>query len=130
LVAGRVQVMAAVTAVVLPQVREGTVRALGITSETRFAQAPEILPLQDQGEPRPFWTWVGLFAPRGLPAERQARLAAEARRALAAPEAERGLVAAGFEVVGSPPAVLAQVVREEAARWAPLIQQLGIRADS
>jgi tripartite-type tricarboxylate transporter receptor subunit TctC len=129
-VAGRVQVMAAVTGAVLPQVREGSVRALAITSEARFAQAPEIPTLTEQGFGEAFWTWVGLFAPQGFPAARVERLAAEAGRALATPEASRALVTAGFEVVGSSPAAFAALVRGEIARWAPLIQRLGIKADS
>lgn len=129
-VAGRVQVMAAVTGVVLPQVREGTVRALAITSETRFAQAPSIPTVTEQGEGQAFWTWVGLFGPKDTPAPRVARLAAEAKAALAVPEARRALEGAGFEVAGSTPAEFVQVLRDEVARWAPLIRRLGIRADS
>jgi tripartite-type tricarboxylate transporter receptor subunit TctC len=129
-VAGRVQLMAAVTGAVLPQVREGTVRALGITSEGRFSLAPEIPTVTEQGMGQAFWTWVGLFGPKGIPEARTARLAAEANRALANPEAARALVAAGFEPVGSTPAAFTNLVWAEIERWVPLIQRLGIKADS
>ncbi len=129
-VAGRVQLMAAVTGAVLPQVREGTVRALGISSDGRFSQAPEIPTVTEQGQGAVFWTWVGLFGPKGIPAARAARLAAEAAKALAMPEATRALVTAGFETVGGAPEALGALVQGEIARWGPLIQRLGIKVDS
>jgi tripartite-type tricarboxylate transporter receptor subunit TctC len=130
LVAGRIEAMGAVSGAVLPQVREGGVRALGITSEGRFAAAPDIPTFTEQGQGEAVWTWIGLFAPPGTPAERIARLSAEAGRALAAPEAARAMTAAGFEVVGSDAETLRRFVAEEIGRWGPLIQRLGIRPES
>jgi tripartite-type tricarboxylate transporter receptor subunit TctC len=130
LVAGRIQAMGAVSGAVLPQVRDGAVRALGITSEGRFGAAPEIPTFTEQGQGAAIWTWIGLFGPASMPAERVARLSQEAARALAQPEAQRALIAAGFEVVGSDPAALRSFVAEEIGRWGPLIQRLGIRPES
>lgn len=130
LVAGRIEAMGAVSGAVLPQVRDGAVRALGITSEGRFAAAPEIPTFTEQGQGDAIWTWIGLFAPPGTPADRIARLSAEAGRALAAPDAARAMTAAGFEVVGSDPETLRRFVAEEIGRWGPLIQRLGIRPES
>ena len=130
LVAGRIQAMGAVSGAVLPQVREGAVRALGITSEGRFAAAPEIPTFTEQGQGAAIWTWIGLFAPAATPAERITRLSAEAGRALATPEAQRALTAAGFEIVGSEPGVLRNFVADEIGRWGPLIRRLDIRPES
>jgi tripartite-type tricarboxylate transporter receptor subunit TctC len=130
LVAGRIQAMGAVSGAVLPQVREGAVRALGITSEGRFAAAPDIPTFTEQGQGAAIWTWIGLFAPTAMPAERIARLSAEAGRALATPEAQRALTAAGFEIVGSEPGVLRSFVADEITRWGPLIRRLDIRPES
>ncbi len=130
LVAGRIQAMGAVSGAVLPQVREGTVRALGITSDGRFAQAPDVPTFAEQGLGAAIWTWIGLFGPAGMPAERVARLSAEAARALAQPEAQRALTAAGFEVVGSDAPALRAFVADEIGRWGPLIRRLDIRPES
>jgi tripartite-type tricarboxylate transporter receptor subunit TctC len=130
IVAGRIEAMMAVTAAVLGQVKGGAVRALGISSEQRFAAAPEIPTFTEQGEGLPIWTWIGLFGPAGLPADRVARLGEEAGRALAAPEARRALETAGFEVVAGGPAPLQAQIAEDMQRWGALIQRLGIRADS
>ena len=130
MVAGRIQLMAVATGAVLPQLREGLVRALAISSEQRFAAAPEIATLTEQREGAAIWTWVGLFAPRSIPTERLARLATEARHALAEPQAVRTLTTAGFEVVASAPDDFASFILAEIARWGPLISRLGIRPDS
>jgi tripartite-type tricarboxylate transporter receptor subunit TctC len=130
LVAGRIQLMAAASGAVLGQVREGTVRALAITSDGRFPAAPDIPTAAEQNEGTPAYGWVGLFAPPGTPAERVARLAAEAARGLAVPQTQAAMTAAGFEIVGSNPDGLRQLVASEIGRWGPLIQRLGIRPES
>jgi tripartite-type tricarboxylate transporter receptor subunit TctC len=130
LVAGRIQLMAAASGAVLGQVRDGAVRALAITSDGRFPQAPEIPTATEQNEGSAAYGWVGLFAPPGTPAERIARLAAEAARGLAVPQTQAAMTAAGFEIVGSQPDTLRQLVASEIGRWGPLIQRLGIRPES
>ncbi len=130
LVAGRIEMMAAVSAAVLGQVREGTARALAISSDGRFAAAPEVPTMTELGEGAPVWTWIALFAPAAMPAGRVARLAEEAARALAVPETVRTLQAAGFDVVGSGPAALRALVTAEIGRWGPVIERLGIRPES
>jgi tripartite-type tricarboxylate transporter receptor subunit TctC len=130
LVAGRIQLMAAASGAVLGQVREGTVRALAITSEGRFPQAPDIQTTGEAGEGQPAYGWIGLFAPPGTPSDRVQRLAAEAARGLAVPQTAQTMTAAGFEVVGSQPDALRRLVADEIGRWGPLIQRLGIRPES
>ncbi len=130
IVAGRIEAMAAVTGAVLGQVREGTVRALGVSSEQRFPALPDVPTFTEQGEGPAIWTWIGLFGPANTPRERIARLSEEAARAVAAPEARRALEAAGFEVVGGPAEALRAQVAGDMQRWGGLIQRLGIRSDS
>jgi tripartite-type tricarboxylate transporter receptor subunit TctC len=130
-VAGRIEVMAAASGAVLQQARAGQVRALGVTGAGPMAQLPDVPVLAAQGEPAgDVYAWNGLFAPANMPAERVARLAAEAARALSAPETLRALEAAGFEPLGTPPAALAQLIRDEVAHWGPVVQRLGIRPES
>ena len=130
-VAGRVQVMAAAAGAVLSQVTSGQVRPLAVTGEARMAQLPNVPTLREQNEPDiGVYAWIGLFAPRGTPGDRVARLAAEAARGLAAPETHRALTTAGFEPLGTPPDVLAALVRAEVSHWGAVIERLGIRPES
>ncbi len=131
LVAGRIELMAAAAGAVVGQARGGQVRAVAVSGERRMAQLPDVAPLAEQGEgSRDVFAWIGLFAPAGLAPERIARLSQEAGRALAAPETSRALEAAGFEPLGTPPEVLAILIRDEVAHWGPVIRRLGIRPES
>ncbi|MBL6454860.1 tripartite tricarboxylate transporter substrate binding protein [Belnapia sp. T6] len=131
LVAGRIDAMVIIAAGILPQLREGQARALAVTAEARIPQAPEVPTLAEAGiADAASYAWIGLIGPASMPAERVARLSAEAQRALAVPEARSALEAAGFEVVASSPAALREYMATEAARWGGLIRRLGIRAEA
>ncbi len=131
LVAGRIEVMAAAAGAVVGQARGGQVRAIAVSGERRMVQLPDVAPLAEQGEgARDVFAWIGLFAPAGFPTERVARLSQEAGRALSAPETARSLEAAGFEPLGTPPEILAGLIRDEVAHWGPVIRRLGIRPES
>jgi tripartite-type tricarboxylate transporter receptor subunit TctC len=130
-VAGRLQVMAAAAGAVLPQALGGQVRPLAVTGEARMPQLPDVPTLREQGEPDiGIYAWIGLFAPRGTPEPRVARLATEAARALAAPETHRALTTAGFEPLGTPPEPLTALIQAEVAHWGEVIRRLGIRPES
>ncbi|MDO9711651.1 Bug family tripartite tricarboxylate transporter substrate binding protein [Paracraurococcus lichenis] len=131
LVAGRIQAMVIVSAGILPQIREGRVRALAVTAERRIPQAPEVPTLAEAGFPdAASYAWNALIAPAAMPAARVARLAEEAGRALAEPQARAALEAGGFEVVASGPAEATRFVAAETARWSGLIARLGITAEA
>ncbi|RAI60954.1 Bug family tripartite tricarboxylate transporter substrate binding protein [Roseicella frigidaeris] len=131
LVAGRIEAMILVSAGILPQIREGRVRALAVTAERRIPQAPEIPTLAESGmADAASYAWNALIAPTSTPAGRVARLAREAGTALAAPQARQVLEAGGFEVVASGPEEAGRFVAAETARWSGLIQRLGIKAEA
>ena len=131
IVAGRIELMAAAAGSVLGQARGGQVRALAVSGDARMAQLPDVPLLTEAGEPGAgIYAWIGLFAPTNMPAERVARLAQEAGRALSNPETGRTLEAAGFEPLGTPPALLQALIRSEVAHWGPIIRRLNIRPES
>ena len=131
IVAGRLEVMAATAGAVLGQLSAGEARALAVTGEARMTQLPDVPTLLELGEPGiPVYGWIGLFGPRGMPAERIARLASEATRAMAAPETNRALTTAGFEPLGTTPDALAALVRTEVNHWGEVIRRLDIRPES
>ncbi|MCX7932211.1 MAG: tripartite tricarboxylate transporter substrate binding protein [Rhodovarius sp.] len=130
LVAGRIQAMVLVLAGILPQIREGQVRALAVTSEQRLPQLPEVPTLIEAGFPDAVsHAWVGLIGPASMPAERIRRLSEETRRALAAPAVRERLEAAGFSIHYLGPEQFRAHIAAEAARWGALIRRFDIRAD-
>jgi tripartite-type tricarboxylate transporter receptor subunit TctC len=131
LVAGRLQAFFAASGGVLGQVRDGSVRALAVTAGARIPQLPDVPTMAESGVPSdPAIAWIGMFGPASMPAERAARLAAEARVALQNPDQRVPLERAGFEPVGSSPAEFAALQRAEIARWGGLIRRLNIRPES
>lgn len=130
LVAGRIQAMVVIAAGVLPQLREGRVRALAVTADARIPQAPDIPTLAEAGMPNAAsYAWIGLIAPASMPADRVARLSAEAQRGLTDAQLRVRMEAVGFEVVASDPAQFAAFMAAESERWGGMIRRLGIRAD-
>ncbi len=131
LVAGRIEAMVVVSAGILPQIREGRVRALAVTAERRIPQAPDVPTLAEAGIPdAASYAWNALIAPASMPTARVARLAEEAAKALAEPQTRSALEAGGFEVVGSGPEEAARFVAAETERWSGLITRLGIKAEA
>jgi tripartite-type tricarboxylate transporter receptor subunit TctC len=131
LVAGRISAMIITSAGILPQVREGSARALAVTAAARLPLLPEVPTLAEAGMPdAASYAWTAVIAPASMPAERVAKLSAEVKVALASEQGRRVMETAGFEVVAGTPAELAQWMAAEATRWGGLIKRLGITADS
>jgi tripartite-type tricarboxylate transporter receptor subunit TctC len=131
LVAGRIQAMMVTTAAVLSQVQAGQVRAIAVTSAARFAPTPAVPTLAEQGVAgAESYGWQILVVPASTPADRVARLAAEAQRGLREPAARQRLEGAGFEVMASTPAAAAAFLAQETERWGGMIRRLNIRLDA
>jgi tripartite-type tricarboxylate transporter receptor subunit TctC len=101
LIAGRIEMVFNAVIEVLPQVRAGQLRPLGVTTARRATQLPEVPAI---GETLPGFelaVWVGLFAPAGTPAPAVARLSQEVAASLRAPRLRERIVELGSEPVGS-----------------------------
>jgi len=100
-----------------PQIDAGKVRLLGTTSAVRDPRYPDVPTLSEGGLTGYDLTyWVGLFGPKGLPPEIQARLNASVKTALADPEVKRKLNGMGMTLVGSAPEQMVQEIRTETAK--------------
>jgi tripartite-type tricarboxylate transporter receptor subunit TctC len=130
LVAGRIQAMMVTTAAVLPQVQANQIRAIAVTSASRFAPTPQVPTLAEQGVANAeSYGWQIMVVPSSTPADRVARLAAETQRGLRDPAARQRLEGAGFEVMATTPAEAAAFLAEETDRWGGMIRRLNIRLD-
>jgi len=96
------------------QIDAGKVRFLGTTSAIRDPRFPDMPTLAEAGLPGYDLTyWVGLFGPKGMAPDIQARLNAAVRTVLAEPETQRKLTAMGMTLVGSTPEQLVREIRTE-----------------
>jgi tripartite-type tricarboxylate transporter receptor subunit TctC len=122
LLSGDIQVLVDVPSSMMPHVRAGKVRALGLFAAKRLDSAAEVPTLPQAGGPAiEGSTWVMFLAPAGTPREIVSRLSAETAKALAVPEIRARFEQLGVEPVGSTPAEASRFLDEEIAKWARVI---------
>jgi tripartite-type tricarboxylate transporter receptor subunit TctC len=129
LIGGQVQVLIASGPSLLPQVRGGKIKAIGITSAKANPIAPELMPMASAVPGYEFELWWGLLAPAGTPAEIVDRLNAAVNSALAAPAMKEYFLKEGAETTASRPAEFAKIIETDVARWTKLAKQQSITAD-
>jgi tripartite-type tricarboxylate transporter receptor subunit TctC len=113
---------------VLPLVRDGKLRAFGITSRKRSPQIPELPTMEELGFPGFEATaWFGLMAPAGTPPAIVDKVHKETVRVLALPDVKAKLEGLGVQLVGSTPAEFAAVIKTETPHWAKVIKDAGIK---
>jgi tripartite-type tricarboxylate transporter receptor subunit TctC len=113
---------------VLPLIREGRLRAFGITSRQRSPQIPELPTMEELGFPGFEATaWFGLMAPAGTPRPLIDKLHAETVKVLAQPEVRARLEGMGLALVGNTPGQLTDIVKNELPMWGKIIKDAGIK---
>ena len=112
------------------QLKAGKVKALAVSSATRFAGAPEIPSAAEAGIPgMDVRLWFGLFAPAKTPRAIVTKLNREIGDILGNPETQETFLKQGVAATPGTPEELGAWVRAELARWTPIIQAAGIKAD-
>lgn len=130
LMAGRLSYTIDSTAIQLPQVRAGKIKALAVTGATRLASLPEVPTVAESGLPGfEYWSWMGICAPAGTPQEIVSRLNRAIVGILHTPQAREWLAAQGGEPMGETPEEFAAFIKAEHARWGAIVRQAGIVAE-
>ncbi len=130
LMANDIQILVDVPSSLMPHVRSGKIKALGMFSKARVAGAAEVPTVGEAGGPPiESATWVAFLAPAGTPREIVARVAQEVAKAVNAPDLRDKLVQMGIEPVGNTPDQLAQFMNDEIAKWAKVINTAGVKAE-
>ena len=130
LLGGRVTMMFDNMPSSLPLVREGKLRALGVTSAKRSPAAPDIPTIAEQGLPGfEAVSWFALFAPAGTPRPVVDKWQAEVKKILETPEVGKRLAEIGLEPAGSTPEELAAYQRAEITKWAKVVKDSGAKAE-
>ncbi|MFZ9285572.1 MAG: Bug family tripartite tricarboxylate transporter substrate binding protein [Burkholderiaceae bacterium] len=123
LASGKLDVMFDSLPTGLPHVREGRLRALGVTSLKRTPLAPELPAISEVLPGFESNTWFGLYGPRGLPDGVVARANAAANEALADADIKDRLSRLGIEPVGGTPAQFTQMLASDMAKWKRIISE-------
>ncbi|HEX4333317.1 MAG TPA: tripartite tricarboxylate transporter substrate binding protein [Usitatibacter sp.] len=109
-----------------PMVRQGRLKAIAVSSATRFAGAPDIPTVAESGLPG-FETgsWQGIVAPANTPRAIVATLNATVMKILQSPEMKARLDQAGAELRPQSPEQFGEFIRSEKARWAKVVKDSG-----
>ncbi len=119
------------TPTVISQIKDGKVKALGVTSLARSPLLPNVPTLDEQGvKGYEVNTWFGFVAPAGTPPEIATRLNAEVNKIFASAEAKEKLGPQGFDLAPPmTPVQFSKIITDDLVKWVPLVKASGAKAD-
>ena len=130
LMSGEIPALFGNAANAVPLIKSGRFRALAITTRQRVEAVPDLPTVAESGFPNyEAGTWTGLFAPAKTPPDVVAKIARDAAQVIKRADVREHMTRSALIPVGSTPEEFTAMMKAESARYARLIQQLGIHAD-
>lgn len=131
LLAGQVSVGFPGIAGMLPHIKSGKLRALGVTGSTRSPELPQVPTIAEAGvKGYEMVAWFGIAAPKGLPREIQAKLHDELVKMLKSAEMQKSMRVVGQEVAfQEKPEQFFAFMKAEAAKWAKVVHDSGAKVE-
>ena len=130
LMGGNIQMFTDTPSALMPQVRGGKIRAIGLFAAKRSPGAPEVPTIVEAGGPAiEGSTWVLFLAPAGTPRDIVARLSAETAKAVNSADIKGRFDALGIDGVGNTPDQAGKFLEDEIAKWAKVIAAAGVKAE-
>src|SRR5688572_13369848 len=129
LVGGQVQMYFGNASEMIQHSKSGKIRMLGVSSEKRAPQLPEVPAIAEFYPGFRSGTWNGYLAPTGTPAPIVEKLAQEVQKIVREPATANRLRSIGVEPLGNTPAEFAEYVRRDAPVWRDAVQAAGIRLE-
>ena len=129
LMAGQIQMAIDNLPSAIPHIRSGKLVALGVTSEARNAQLPDVPTIASALPGYAAESWFVLMAPAGTPPAIVNRLSGEVDRILKKPEVVERFKGLGAEPVGGTPERLAQFIVAETGKWQQVVKASGAKVD-
>jgi tripartite-type tricarboxylate transporter receptor subunit TctC len=127
---GDTQMLFSVPSVVMPHLRSGKVRALAVTSASRFPLMADLPTVAESGLPKfESLTWNGIMVPAGTPPEIIQRLNREVDAILRLQDVKARLNNAGLEPAGGSPEQFRTLIAQEARKWSEIIRRTGAKLD-
>src|SRR5258706_1118168 len=126
LLGGQVDVMFDNLITMMPQVKSGKLKLLGVGGPARIASFPEVPAITERLPGFRSETWMGLVAPPGTPVAVARRLSGVLTKVIDDAEVRRRLVDLQAEPAGSSPDQMAQTLRQETERWTEVLRRAGI----
>jgi len=128
IVSGEAQVNFATLPAVVPQIRAGKVRAIGLASAKRNPAVPEVPTLAEEGlADFDVGTWSGVIGPKGLPPEVVKKLSDAVNAVINDPVINKRLIEEGAEIRVMSPQEFGSFMRSENTRWVKVVKEAGIK---
>jgi tripartite-type tricarboxylate transporter receptor subunit TctC len=129
-IAGHVQMMFATASSVVSHIRDGKVRALGVTTLKRTAVMPEIPTIDELGlKGFDATSWHGLVAPAHTPKEIIAALHGALLASLDDPGVKKSLGDLGVDIMGGTPEDFSAYIKSEIPKWTAIVKASGAKLD-
>ena len=129
-VAGHTPIAFASLVSAAPQVKDGKLRALAVTSKMRSQALPDVPTMTEAGYPGiEGEAWFAIIVPARTPKEIVVLLHREIAKAIALPGMKERMATLGFEPVGNTPEECAAQFRTETAKWGKVIREAGIKPE-
>ena len=124
MMAGQIQMLMDNYVTAQPHIKDGKVRALGVTSAKRLPFIPDLPTLDEQGlKGFDVSNWFGIYAPQGTGSDVISKINTAFNQALQDPDLQKRLAQLGATPAGGTPAKMASLVTADTARWAKLIRE-------
>ncbi|HET7159464.1 MAG TPA: tripartite tricarboxylate transporter substrate-binding protein, partial [Burkholderiales bacterium] len=128
-IGGQIQFMIASGPALIPHVKSGRLRALGVTTAQRSPVMPDVPAIAELVPGYSVSGWNGMWGPAGTPKEIVSRLNQALVRILKQPEVLERLRTDGYDPVGSAPEEFARIVARDIATWSKVVKAGNIKAD-
>jgi tripartite-type tricarboxylate transporter receptor subunit TctC len=130
LLAGEAQVLLTNMASVVPHLKSGRIKALGVSSAKRSPLAPELPTIAEAGVPGfEYATWYGMLVPAGTPRPIIERIQGDTTKSIQAPQVRERFSGQGLEVYGNSPAEFQAYLGAELVKWDKLVRAAAVRLD-
>jgi tripartite-type tricarboxylate transporter receptor subunit TctC len=130
LLGGHIKIYFSLVPTVLQHIKNGTLRALAVTTEKRLPYLPDVPTIAESGYPDyEMNSWQAAFAPAGTPKEVVTKINGEIVRMLNTPEVRERMAREGADPVGSTPEQFSKRLATEIAKWAKVAKDTGMAAN-
>ncbi len=129
MVGGKIDYAFSTAPTAIPQIEAGKLRALAVPTLQRSPLMPNVPTVAETLPGYEVGNWYALVGPKGLPAPVVEKLNAAMRGTLADPDVRAHLARHGVEPTPSSPEELARFIRDETAKWAPIVRASGATPD-